>query len=321
MVEKSDIESATIDSEDQLKAQVKELIGNPISVWAVAATIESLGIREVDARKVFGYDSIFSLADQISVDLKKEFRQGESYKISPDDEISYAFGLWEQIKFFSQYYSEGLLFSLPLLSQIAALFIFRYSLWAWLDFNEAQATIIAFGTIVAFIITGGFIQVLGHVISGYTSSNNYFLAYECTKKVVKGGLWSIAAVALLIVLINIIIPFYPRTMVLLGVMYMVSISLLLLASGILYALKRRISIFVIFVIGTLSIIFNIEVLNLDIYSSHWIAMFFTTVLLTVYARRYFKRQIHDNQQDLVTQTPPDPEVRQYIKGLMKYSML
>ena len=55
---------------NELTIKVKELIGNPLSVWAVAATIESLGIRDIDAKTDFGFESVFDLAKVVFTDLK-----------------------------------------------------------------------------------------------------------------------------------------------------------------------------------------------------------------------------------------------------------
>ncbi|HLR31399.1 MAG TPA: hypothetical protein VK074_02850 [Fodinibius sp.] len=300
-----------VSSHEELKAEVKKLIGNPLSVWAVAATLESLGVREIDARREFGFDSIFDLADQIYSELKQEIREEEYSEILYNEKLNTP-GPWSQITYFVTYYFQGLLFSLPLISQILALFIFRYSLWAWLEFNEAQATLVAFGTITAFVVTGGFIQVLGHSISSYISSDNYFLAFESSKKIVKAGITGVSAVCFIIVVTNLIIPFYPWPIVLLAVIYTLLISLLLLTSGVLFALKRRLSILIIIVAGTLLVIVNREIFHLSIYLSQWLAMSVTSLLLAGYSWLYFRRTIRKNQEDGASQSLPDIEVRNFI---------
>lgn len=307
-----DIKQAAFKPRADLKASVEELLDNPVSVWAVAATIESLGIREIDAQREYGYDSILSLADQIYDDIKKGIHHKASLNGSASHDEFHKSGYWSEIKRFIVYYSQGLMFSLPLLSQIAALFIFRYSLWAWLDFNEAQATLVAFGTMAAFIVTGGFVQILGHSISSYVSSGNYFLALESSKKLIKSGLRGVLGFCLSVVFLNMIIPFYPPYMVFLGLSYTILISLLLLASGVLYALKRRFAILVIIVIGTLLVIINMEVFQFGIYISQWTAMFVTALLLGGYALLYLKWQIRKNQQKEAMQALPLPEVQHFI---------
>ena len=306
-----EIENKTIDSVAELKTKVKELVGNPLSAWAVAATIESLGVREIDVQNDYGYDSIFQLAQQIYSELKEEAREKQHDEADSLEEMESG-NLWDRIKFFGRHYGKGLLFSLPMISQIAAVIIFRYSLWAWLEFNEAQATVVAFGTITAFVLTGGFIQVLGRSVSSYKSSDNYELAFKASKEIIKAGVTTIAVAAGLFYVINLIIPFYPMPMMVLAIVYMVLISLLLLASGVLYALERQVSILVIILLGTFVVLFNMEVLNLGIYLSQWFAMALTTVTLGGYGYLFFRLKIKNSSQQTVEQTLPQPEVRFYI---------
>jgi len=312
MSELHDIENLTIDNVGELKQEVKDLVGNPLSTWAVAATIESLGVREVDVREDFGYESIFELADEIYDELKQEAREEQESQTESLEEKIESPSLWEQLTFFLRHYGKGLLFSLPMISQIAAVIVFRYSLWAWLEFNEAQATVVAFGTITAFVLTGGFIQVLGRSVSSYKSSDNFYLAYESTKQVLGAGVITVGVATVALFLINLLIPFYPNAMITLGLVYMILISLLLLASGVLYALERQVSILVIIILGTLIVLFNMEVLNLGIYLSQWIAMAATILLLAGYAYLVFNLKIRSTHQGSVKQTLPKPEVRYYV---------
>lgn len=312
MSKQAEVENKKIESVSELSREVKDLIGNPVSVWAVAAIIESLGVREIDAQDEFGYSSIFDLAEEIYADLKEEYRAKSSTETDLVKDDFTLFGVWKSIKRFFKYYFQGLFFSLPMISQVAAILIFRYSLWAWLEFNEAQATVVAFGTILAFVITGGFIQVLGRTVSSYTSSDNYYLAFEATKKIIVKGVATVFGMVIFFQLLNMIFPFYPPRMLALGLMYMVLISALLLASAVLYALKCRIAILTIILAGTFLVIFNMDVLNLGIYTSQWFAMLATTALLGIYATFYFKFQIRSKSQNLVQQMLPNPEVRYYI---------
>ncbi|MDZ7680245.1 MAG: hypothetical protein U5J63_00705 [Fodinibius sp.] len=118
--------------------------------------------------------------------------------------------------------------------------------------------------------------------------------------------------AVLFYVINLIIPFYPMSMMVLALVYMILISLLLLASGILYALERQVSILVIILLGTFVVLFNMEVLNLGVYLSQWLAMALTTLALGGYGYLFFRLKIKNTTQKTVEQTLPKPEVRFYI---------
>ncbi len=55
---------------EEITDSVFELIGNPISAWAVAATLESLGIRDIDAQTDYGYASVFELGEEVYSKIK-----------------------------------------------------------------------------------------------------------------------------------------------------------------------------------------------------------------------------------------------------------
>lgn len=293
-----------------LKKQVRGQIGNPVNAWAVAATIESFGIREVDAQNEYGFDSIFDLAETLYWDIKQDIRL-EGITLPQAEKLQGA-GAWQETMLFIKHYSHGLLFLLPMMSQIVSILLYRYSLWAWLDFNEAQATVVAFGTITAFIITGGFIQVMGRSVTQYIREGYFSLALKSTNNILLIAITGLAAAGLFFFLLNQLIPFYPQTMVALGLVYMMLIGLLLLGSGILYALQRRISILMIIMFGTLLVVYNMNELQMGIYQSQWIALVVTSLLLFGYGYFYLWIKISRRNERKEQYNLPIAEVRYYV---------
>ncbi|MDZ7693493.1 MAG: hypothetical protein U5K69_20640 [Balneolaceae bacterium] len=282
---------------DELREQVKEQVDNPVSSWAVAATLESFGLRDIDVQQQFESDSVFELADRLYGEIKQELREKSKSLDQKKKKKLDKPPLKESAKLFGKHYSLGLLFSLPMISQVAAVLIFRYSLWAWLEFNEAQATMVAFGTIGAFVITGGFIQTLGRHVSKYKGEENYQLAFLASKTIMIRGFITVVLVTLGIYVLNIIIPFYPMGMMLIGLVYFFLIGLLLLASGVLYAMEHRLMILVTILIGTGVVILLMDGLEIGIYAAQWIGMSVTILLLGVYALVYYRLKIQFSGQD------------------------
>jgi hypothetical protein len=304
------LEISVLEERQELVNTIFEQIGNPISIWAVAATIESIGIRDIDVRRDFGCDSVFDLAEEIYPDLKQWVNRHIYEEI--EENIFKKPSISERVFMFLRYYGYGLLFSLPMMSQLAAVLIFRYSLWAWLEFNEAQATMVAFGTIWAFIITGGFVQIIGRSVTKYISDANFFLAYESARKIVRNGALTTLVVALLFFVMNLVLPFYPQSMLGLALVYYVLISMLLLGSGVLYALQQRIMILFIILAGTAIVIAGMDWFLWGIYLSHWIGMGVTTLLLMLYAYGYLRFKIYRNPYAAGYQKLPDESVRYYL---------
>ncbi|WP_421774547.1 hypothetical protein [Gracilimonas sp.] len=289
--------------------RVYDLIGNPISMWAVAATIESLGVRNVDAKTDYGYDSVFELGDEVYKRIKNKERES-THADEEEDEFKFG-GIGRTLKLFAKHYTAGMVFSMPMLSQIIAIIVFEYALWAWFDFNEAQATVVALGTMVSFILTGGFIQTLGRLVSKYKGEGNYYLAAKATVAVMKIGIPFVFIAALVIFGINLILPFYPQQLIILSMIYMVLISLLLLSASILFATEQRFMILMGIVSGTIFVIFGMDFAGLGIYMSQWLGILTATVIISVYAYIYYKLKIRALRQELFKQSLPEAEVSYY----------
>lgn len=295
---------------DQITERVYELIGNPISKWAVAATIESLGVRNVDAQTDYGYQSVFELGDEVYRRIKT--REQKAAFEDEQDEDGFKFGgLGRTLKLFAKHYTAGMVFSMPMLSQIIAIIVFEYALWAWFDFNEAQATVVALGTMLSFILTGGFIQTLGRLVSKYKGEGNYYLAAKATVSVLKIGIPFVLISAVVIFAINLILPFYPQQLIILSMIYMVLISLLLLSASVLFATEQRLMILIGIVAGTIFVIFGMDFAGLGIYISQWLGILTSTVIISVYAFIYYRLKIRTLRQELFKQSLPEGEVSYY----------
>lgn len=294
-------------NKDTLVVQVKEIVDIPMSSWAVAATIESLGIRDIDANTDYGYKNVFELAEFVFKKIQEELSSNEEKKIKK----RYRIGLLESVGMFGKHYSAGLILSMPMLIQIAAILLFEYALWAWLRFNEAQATVIAFGTISSFIVTGGFIQVVGRLVSKYKGEENYYLAAKAITKVFRFGVPVVLLSALVLILLNAAFPFYPASMLLLSVVYFVLISMLLLSASVLFATELRFMILFSITVATVLVIILMEVTSLGVYVTQWIGIIVATILMGGYSFLYYRIKIRELRQELIKQTLPNPEVSYY----------
>ena len=164
--------------------EVRSIIGHPIDTWAVAAALESLGYRDIDAVDQFNKANVFELASDIRSRMlgtadRLHRKQGEQKRRKR--------GV-DGFRRLAKSYGKGAVTAMPMMGQIACILVLRYSLWAWVDFTEAQATIVALGTLLSFIVTGGYIQSIGREGIRLVGSENYFLAEKvCWKLVEQGG--------------------------------------------------------------------------------------------------------------------------------------
>lgn len=287
---------------EELADRVYGEIGMPLSQYAVAAKLESMGFQDRYVELETPYNSVFELAVDVYQVLIKRLQHQvlngdlSSYQ-SVTDRLS-AGGILVGIWSFIRDYSLGLLFMAPLVSQILAIIFTSYALWAWLYFNIFQASVIAFGTILAFIATGGLTLSASREISRYVASNNYNLGYKIVKRYLLMGTVALLLLAALIYAINLITLFFPQQGMLISLVYMVVIGFWILSSVITYALKIYHWILLSVLAGTVFVITGMEYLHIGIYLSHWIGIGISSLIMSGYGIIFFYSQSGEKEEQI-----------------------
>lgn len=219
---------------EDLAAQVTARIGMPLDHWAVAATLESLGVRDVDALDRYGHASIFSLSEEL---------YGRIMDAPPQVARAVQQGMVETRKERAvrvlKHLVEGSFFAMPMVGQIVCILLTRYSLWASLDFTELQATLIGLGTVASFAVTGGVVMSLGRQGTVYRGMKAYTLLRRvCVQLVAVGMLMALASLALAAV-INLIAPFLRVSHFVVASMYYLCLCGMWLSLGLLYMLGKH----------------------------------------------------------------------------------
>ena len=191
-----------------LEIAVKNRNGKPVNVHVVAATIESLGIRDIDAKTDYNYNSIEELAAYIYailigdtyIELKNKSQidlEEKEYK-----NIAVSGYLQGRSKLLVKDYSKGIFHLLPVAIQIIAIILFGFSLWTFVGFNNLQSTAVVLGVIIGLIGTGGFVQVIGKQVSYYWYHEDYQMAKNSIKKIIVLGLKSLVGLFVASITIN-----------------------------------------------------------------------------------------------------------------------
>jgi len=124
-------------------------VGIPKDRWEIAAQLEVLGYRDVDARHAFGLRDLFETADAI-FDL---FLDGElAFRVEGEDAVRRV----NPILTFFRHYLDGLMFSLPMLLQAVTMLVWGYGLWGAVDLDARTGSAIGLGFITSYIVTSGF---------------------------------------------------------------------------------------------------------------------------------------------------------------------
>ena len=308
MQNRPDTATSIEEETERAVTEVRGIIGKPIDSWAVAAALESLGYRDIDAVDRFKKRNVFDLADHIHaliLDRKDDTRK----KAAVTKRRKKSEGKFRR---FIRYYGKGAVTAMPMMGQIACILVLRYSLWAWVDFTEAQATIVALGTLLSFIVTGGFIQSIGREGIRLVGSENYFLAEKICWKLVEQGTITVLGVGVLVFVANLVIPLYDTRLTLVSLMYFVLLSELWLYSSVAVVLSRPMAVFVITLAGIVPVYCVMEYTSFGIYIAHWSGMGFALILIMLYTMIVFRRTAEKTIPELKSGRLPKPSVRAYL---------
>ena len=275
-------------AKSELVDMITERIGIPMDVRAVAATLESTGLRDVDAQNDFGAESLFDLAE----DIYRRARQRVIGAGGGPQELKRR-GLLRRIGRFVKFYLKGSLFAAPMTAQIIVLFALSSSLWAWLFFSERQATVIAVGTILSYIVTGGFSQIISRRGMFYWKQEIYLLAKRISHKFLRIGIILILVTAILMYVGNLILPIFEQDMILICIMYFVLLSLLWLNVSILYMLEKHLAILLSTVIGGVLVWVIMNFLGWSIYISHAVGISVSNLIAFVWGYQILVRKTRD----------------------------
>lgn len=264
----------------QLAERVRAQIGRPVDRWAIVATLEGLGLRDVDAPR-YGPPDLFKLADALA-----PLCNTDSTPSVPPRRRSVGRGLLRTVTS----YARGLLFVAPMALQIGAVLALGYSLWAWLYFTEAQATVVALGTLLSFVVTGGFVQCIGREGHVYLARQKPYRALRACRRLIGLGMATVGGVALLFLLTNTVFPYYPTALMGISALYFVLLSALWLTLSLLYVADHLAAIAGVMLIGLGPVFAVMTYTEWGIHAAHGLGLVLTVVMSYGYGIAVLRRR-------------------------------
>jgi hypothetical protein len=293
---------------DDLVTFVLGQSGGPIDVWGVAATLESIGLRDVDALERFGRRDIFALADDVYRAARAHLFRNPPPPVA-DAEV--AMTARRRLSRFARYYGRGTFFALPMAVQIISVTTLGYGLWAYTEFSVSQATIVAVATIASLIVTGGWVQAIARLGLFYGEQGSHVLAQKIMRRGIVIGAVSSYAVGALAWLGNLATGAYPVQLATVGLVYYEFLCAYWLVLAILYTLERRLAIIATSVFGLALIAVLREVFDASMYVAHWCGLALTIVSAAVWGRALLRKRAAEVTGDLLSARLPRAELLAY----------
>lgn len=278
------------DSVETLAQFMVAEVGVPIDVWAIAALLESIGIRDRDAVKRYGRRDVFALAHAVQVRLPEA---APAERIEPSRPP-----LRARLERFARIYGRGTFFFVPLALQLIALLAVGISLFAAIDFTTMQASVVAVAAAMSFTVTAGFVQALGYLGPIYIESGKHMLAESVAWTVV--GLGALAAVAIggLVWGVAALTHAYPADELRISAAYYALLAAQGLVGALLYVLRK----FALMILATVAALVVAGVLynrtSLPVEEIHWIGLATAIAIQVVVAVLLLHRRAANTKGDM-----------------------
>ena len=239
---------------------VLEQTTSPVDVSAVAAALESAGVRDVDAEK-HGDADVFALAERVYAACRARLIARGDVAPAP-----VAAAGWTQVL---QRYGRGLVTGLPMLVQTGSVLLLAFVLYSLLGYDVEKASVVALATLISLVVTGGFVQCIGRLGTYYAEQQSFELAQQVSWRLVRYGLLGSAGVGVLAVGVNDLVGWFPPGLALDAAVYYALLTTMWLLLAVLYAMQLRVSIVGVFLLSTLVVALTDELLSTSLEVAHW----------------------------------------------------
>ncbi len=235
--------------------------GPPIDTWAVAALLESRGVRDLDARERYGEADVFGLARRV---------HGLTAGLAPTRAAvdSVKFAKLQRLPV-SRLLARGGFFILALAIQSISLLVVGYSQWASLHFTRAEASTVALAAAASFVVTAGFGGALGYLSPYFSQPGKYRLTRQIVLIIFGLGLSAVAIGALALYLGGTYAVSWPASLLRTGLGYYVLFAVSTLSISILYILRSYMAMLGASIVGILVAVAVHAGLSAPIRDAQW----------------------------------------------------
>ena len=261
----------------ELYFKITENKGKPVDHYEITALLETNGLRDIDAKKEFGFNNLFELGKY----LTKFIEEKKDYKVKQiiiEEEIQD-----NPLVRFLKNYIKGLAFALPMLVQIVSTLVLGYAIWSSLELTLEDATAIAIGTLAALVIVGGSAQSIGRKGLFYLKFKEYILARNVTVLIYSLSFFLILLVALIFTLINLVFNIFPEHFFIISITFFIELSIFFLTLSIFYMFEAYVSIVIITFVGMILVFILYRIIKIPLPTAQQYALLFLNIFTIILA--------------------------------------
>lgn len=248
--------------------------GKPLDFWEIAALLEIYGIRDIDAKKEYGFNDVFDMAKYMLqyIDIKK-------YPVKSLVKWEEVPSFWKRV---FKNYIRGLAFAMPMFVQIFFTLSIGYAIWSGIDMDKAKATVIAMGTFLALIVTGGSAQAIGRKGLFYLKQGEYILTSNVTKILVNFGFFLVFLIGFVLILINSFFEILPTYHFFILISFYFLLSWLFLNFSVYYMFEEYTKILNFVFAGVILVYIFHGLIKIKLPEAQFVALVIIDIVLSIF---------------------------------------
>jgi hypothetical protein len=281
--------------------------GKPLDFWEITALLEIYGIRDIDAQEDYGFDSVFDMGRYMT-----KYIDSKTYK-------SKSLVNWEKLPSFwtriFKNYIRGLAFAMPMFVQIFFTLSIGYAIWSGIDMDKTKATVIALGTFLALIVTGGSAQAIGRKGLFYLKQEEMILASNVTKVLFNVGALLVFLVGVVLIIFNFFFGILPTYYFFILIAFYFLLSFLFLNISIYYMFEEYTKILYFFLVGMIFVYIAHSIIKVKLPEAQFIALVALDIVLSFFA---YKKVRELKQKNVIAEGEGAPRASILFYSLMPF---
>lgn len=262
----------------------------------VAAILESMGWNDIRAADTFEVEDVFELASEIWEQIS---RKVVTTAFTGEVKTSTAKLTYELIKSFLR----GLIFALPMAISVASMLTLKFSLWSYENLSVELATCIAIGTILSFVVVGGYTQAIARRGFFYIFQGYYNMARKVTFSFIRYGYITCLAASGLLFAFNLVFNIFPIDMFGYIALYFFFLNSIWLSVTVMYILRKELIFTGLIIVGIGGVYILFELLEMDIIFAQLIAILFVSIVGMGLVMYFFKAAEKKEEKGIAPKMP------------------
>jgi len=295
---------------DHLVEEVQKRHMVPEDRFEIAALLESMGWNDTRANESFGVQDVFELAEHIWDHIQQRVAVTPFEPIPKRD---LRFLIVELTKSFLR----GVIFALPMAISVVSMLTLKFSLWSYEYLSVELATCIAIGTILSFIVVGGYTQAIARRGFFYLFQGYYSMGRKVTFKFIRIGYVTCLVTCAAIYGFNLVFNVFPPDMFIYIVLYFFFLTSIWLSVTVMYILRRELSFTGLIILGIFIVYLLDSLTPLDIIFAQLVSIFLVSIMGMLLVMYYFKKAESREEKGI---SPQLPRMSITVYSIMPYFM-